>query len=78
MPTVSRIRTPSPASLILIAAGTTQDAVARRIGRTQPTVSAQLSGDRTLQPETLQAIRQVAGPEAAEKIAAIHGLDGGS
>ena len=68
-------RYPSPAALALSAAGVAQYEVASRIGSSDATVSRQLSGERTLQPETLAAIRVLAGTDTADKIAAIHGIE---
>ena len=74
MPSV-RTRFPSPAALELAAAGVTQDQVADRTGVTGATVSRQLAGERRLQPETLSAIRVIAGVDTADKIAEIHGIE---
>ena len=71
----TRTRFPSPAALALAAAGVSQSQIAERIGSADATVSRQLSGTLRLQPETLAAIRQLAGVECANQIANIHGLE---
>ena len=69
----TRTRFPSPAALALAAAGVSQYQVAERIRSSDATISRQLSGSLKLQPETLAAIRQLAGVDCADQIAAIHG-----
>ena len=70
----ARTRFPSPAALALAAAGVAQTQIADRLGVAGATVSRQLSGSRTLQPETLSAIRVLAGVRVADDIAEIHGV----
>ncbi|MDJ0952600.1 MAG: hypothetical protein QNJ81_02860 [Acidimicrobiia bacterium] len=63
-------RLPTPATLVLHAAGLTVTAVAHTASIAQPSVSAQLAGRRLLQDKTLEAIRTLAGHSVAEEVRA--------
>ena len=61
--------THSPAILALMAHGVRLRDIGDRIGRSPATVSRQLSGENPPHPDLIDAVRLVAGSDAADAIA---------
>lgn len=59
----------SPATRECWDAGISLSDIARRIGRSRPYVSQQLSGARALRADVLEAIRELAGDLVARRVA---------
>ncbi len=66
----------SPAALALAHAGIPQRAIQERLGYASVSaISDQLRGDQAPNPELISTIRLVAGPDVADAVAGILGIE---